>query len=50
MKTSGWIGLQLSFHGRKKVTKYRSDLIEMIMVDSGTTIKLFGNTSMITNR
>ena len=49
-KTSGWSGLQISFHGRKQVTKDGSDLREMIMIDSGTTTNLFGNPNMITNR
>ena len=49
-KTSGWSGLKISFHGRKSVTKDGSDLIEMVIMDSGTKIKPFGNTNMITNR
>ena len=50
MKTSGWSGLQISLHGSKQVTKYRSYLREMIIMDSGTKINLFGNPNMITNR
>ena len=46
-KTSGWSGLKIILHGRKQVTKYRSDLREMIMMDSGTKIILFGNPNMI---
>ena len=32
------------------MTKYESDLRYMNMMDSDTTINLFGNTNMITNR
>ena len=49
-KTRGWRGLKIIFHGSKQVTKDGSDLREMIMLDSGTTINLFGNTNMIKNR
>ena len=47
---SGWGGLQISFHGSKQVTKGGSYLIEIIIRDSGTTINLFVNPNMITNR
>ena len=49
-KTNGWRRLKISLHRRKQVKKYRSDLIEIIMMVSGTTINLFGNPNMITNR
>ena len=49
-KTSGCIRLQISLNERKQVTKDWSDLIEMIMMESGTTINLFGNTNTIKNR
>ena len=48
-KKSGWSGLQISLRGRKQVTKDGSDLREIVMMDIGTTINLFGNTNMITN-
>ena len=50
MKTSGWSGLQISLHGSRKVTNEGSDLREMIIMDSGNTINLFGNPNVITNR
>ena len=37
-------------HGRKQVTKDGSDLRNMIMMDSVTTINLFGDPNMIKNR
>ena len=49
-KTSGWSGLQTSLYGRQKVTKDGSDLREIVSMDSVTTINLFGNPNMITNR
>ena len=49
-KTSGCGGLKSSSHERKQVTKDGSYLIEMIMMDSGITINMFGNPNMITNR
>ena len=49
-KISGWSGLKLSLYGIKQVTKYVSHLREMIMMDSGTTINLFGNPKIIINR
>ena len=49
-KTSGCCILQISLHGSKQVKKYGSDLREIIMMDSGTTINLFGNPKMITSR
>ena len=49
-KKNSWSGLQISLHGIKQVTKDGSYLIEMIMMDSGTTVNLFGNPNMITNR
>ena len=49
-KRSGWSALLISLHGLKKVTKDRSNLRGIPMVDSGNTIKLFVNTNMIKNR
>ena len=49
-KTSGWSRLQISFHGSKHVTKDGSYLRDMIIMDSVTTINLFGNPSVVTNR
>ena len=49
-KTGSCSGLQISFHGRKQVTKYRSYLREITIMDSGTKINLFGNPSMFANR
>ena len=49
-KTSSWSGLQISLHGNKKATKYGSDLRVMIMMDSDTTINLFENPNIISNR
>ena len=49
-KTSSWIGLEISFNEIKQVTKYGSDLREMIMMDSGTTINIFTNPNIFTNR
>ena len=49
-KTSGWSVLQISFHGKKQATKDGSDLRETIMMDSGTTINIFVNPNMTTNR
>ena len=46
-KTSVWRRLQISLHGSKQVKKYRSDLREIIMMDSGNIIYLFGNPNMI---
>ena len=46
--TRGRSGLQTSLHGRKEVTKDGSDLREIIMMDSGTKINMFGNPNMIT--
>ena len=43
-------GLQTSLHGRKEVTKDGSDLREIIMMDSGTKINMFGNPKTTTNR
>ena len=37
-------------YGRKYGTKYGSYLREMVMMDSGTKINLFGNPKIITNR
>ena len=50
VKKSGWSGLKISFLGIKKVTKDGSYLGEIIMVYIGTTINLFVNPKMITNR
>ena len=47
-KKSGWITNK--FVWVQKIKKDRSDLIEMIIMDSGTTINLIGNKSMIINR
>ena len=49
-KKSGWGGLQISFHGSRQVTKEWSDLREIIIMDSGTTVNIFGNIRMITKR
>ena len=49
-KTSGWGGLKISSHRSKQVTKEDSYLIEMIMMDSGTTINIYGNPKIITSR
>ena len=49
-KKVGWGRFQISLHGKKKVTKYGSDLREVIMMDCVTTINTFGNPNMITNR
>ena len=49
-KTSSWSELHISLNGIKQVTKGGSDLIEMIMMDSGITTNMFGNPNMITNR
>ena len=49
-KISGWSGLKLSLYGSKQVTKYVSHLREMIMMDSGTTINIFVNPNIVTNR
>ena len=49
-KTSVQSGLKISLHGSKQGTKEGSYLREIIMMDSGTTINLFGNPKMITNR
>ena len=49
-KKSGCIRLQISLHGRQKVTKEGSDLREMIMMESVTTINLFGDPKIITNK
>ena len=49
-KTSVWSGLQIRFRGGKLVTKYRSKLRGISIMDSGTTINLFGNPKMIANR
>ena len=48
-KTCVWSGLQISLHGSKQVRNDGSDLRETIIMDSVTTINLFGNPSMITN-
>ena len=50
VKTRVWIRLQMSFYGFKQVTKKRSHLREIMMMESGTTINLFENTNIITNR
>ena len=50
MKTNGWGGLKISLHGSKQVTVDGSYLIEIIMMDNGTTIKMFGSAKMITSR
>ena len=47
-KIRWWNGSQTSLHLRKEVTKDGSDLREMIMMDSGTKINMFGNPNMIT--
>ena len=44
------IGVQIGFHGSKQVTKDGLDFREMVMMDSGTTTKVFRNPNMITNR
>ena len=49
-KTSVWSGLQISLYGIKQATKDGSYLRAMIIIDSVTTINLFGNPNMITNR
>ena len=41
---------QISLNGIKQVTKYGSNLREMIMMEIGNTIKFFGNLNMIRNR
>ena len=50
MKKSGWSGLQISLHRIKQLIKHGSHFREIMMMDSGTTINLFGNTIMIKNR
>ena len=47
IKTSGWSGLQIGFHGRKQVTKDGSDFRKTIIMDIGTTTTLSGNPNMI---
>ena len=49
-KTSGWRGLKIIIPGNKQVTKEMTDLSEIMMMDSGTTINLFRNPKIITNR
>ena len=49
-KTSGWSKLQISLYGSKQVTKDWSYLVEIIIMYSRTTTRLFGNTNVVTNR
>ena len=48
-KRSGWSALLISLHGLKKVTKDKSNLSKIILVDSGNTIDLFVNPNIIKN-
>ena len=48
-KTNVWSGIKISLYGSRQVTKEGSDLIKMIIMDSGTTINMFGNPNIITN-
>ena len=48
-KTNVWGGIKISLYGSRQVTKEGSDLIKMIIMDSGTTINMFGNPNIITN-
>ena len=41
--------IKISLHGSKQVTKKGSNLREMIMIDSGTTINQSGNPNIIKN-
>ena len=49
-KTSGWSGLKISLHGRRQVIKDSLYSRVIIMMDSGTTINMFGDTNKIKNR